>query len=79
MLQEVAEADAKQAAAMKELQAKGVQIKEWSPEILKALEEKWLEVVKEETAKSPAFKEIWDSYTKFRAEYAVWRKVGYLK
>ena len=31
MLDEVAEADAKQSAAMKELQSKGVQIKTWSP------------------------------------------------
>ena len=30
-------------------------------EILKALEEKWQEVVKEETAKSPEFKEVWES------------------
>jgi TRAP-type mannitol/chloroaromatic compound transport system substrate-binding protein len=79
MLDEVAEADAKQAAAMKELQSKGVQIKEWSPEILKAMEEKWHEVVKEETAKSPAFKEVWESYSKFRAEYAIWKRYGYLK
>jgi len=79
MLDEVAEADAKQAAAMKELQAKGVQIKKWSPEILKALEEKWNEVVKEETAKSPAFKEVWESYSKYRADYAIWREHGYMK
>ncbi|MEQ1718615.1 MAG: TRAP transporter substrate-binding protein [Hyphomicrobium sp.] len=79
MLDEVSEADAKQAGAMKELQAKGVQIKEWSPEILKDLETKWQEVVKEETAKSPAFKEVWESYSKFRAEYAIWKRYGYMK
>ena len=78
MLDAVAESDAKQSAAMKELESKGVQFKTWSPEILKAMEEKWHEVVKEETAKSPAFKEVWASYSKFRAEYAIWKKYGYL-
>ncbi len=79
MLDEVAQADALQSAAMKELQKKGVNIKTWSPEILKALEVKWAEVVKEESAKSPAFKEIYASYEKFRADYAIWQQNGYLK
>jgi TRAP-type mannitol/chloroaromatic compound transport system substrate-binding protein len=77
MLDAVAQSDAKQAAAMKELQSKGVQFKKWSPEIMKTLHEKWLEVVKEETAKSPAFKEVWESYSKFRAESAAWGEYGY--
>jgi TRAP-type mannitol/chloroaromatic compound transport system substrate-binding protein len=79
MLDEIAEADAKQSAAMKELQAKGVQIKMWSPAIIKALEEKWAEVVKEESAKSENFKKVWASYSKFRAEYALWKQHGYMK
>jgi len=79
MLQEVAEADSKQSAAMKELQSKGVQIKKWEPAILKSLEEKWLEVVKEESAKSENFKKVWESYSKFRADYAIWREHGYMK
>ncbi len=79
MLDEVAEADAKQAGAMKELQGKGVNIKTWDPKILKALEAKWEEVIVEESAKSPAFKEVYASYAKFRAEYAIWRENGYLK
>ena len=79
MLDEIAEADSKQSAAMKELQSKGVIIKKWSPEILKALEEKWAEVVKEESAKSENFRKVWDSYSKFRAEYAIWREHGYMK
>ncbi len=79
MLDEVAEADSKQSAAMKELQSKGVNIKTWPPEILKVLEEKWGEVVKEKSAKSPAFKATWNSYSKFRTDYALWRENGYLK
>ena len=64
---------------MKELQSKGVQIKKWDPAIVKALEEKWLEVVKEESSKSENFKKVWESYSKFRADYAIWREHGYMK
>jgi TRAP-type mannitol/chloroaromatic compound transport system substrate-binding protein len=79
MIQELAEGEAKQFGAMKELQEKGVQIKKWSPEILKALESKWQEVVEEESAKSENFKKVWASYSKFRKDYAIWRDHGYMK
>ncbi|MGE0699376.1 MAG: TRAP transporter substrate-binding protein, partial [Hyphomicrobiaceae bacterium] len=79
MVVEYAEAEAKQFGAMKELQSKGVQIKKWPPEILKAMESKWDEVVKEESAKSENFKKVWASYSKFRADYAIWREHGYMK
>jgi TRAP-type mannitol/chloroaromatic compound transport system substrate-binding protein len=79
MLQELAEAEAKQFVAMNELKSKGVQIKRWSPEVLKSLREKWEEVVKEESAKSENFKKVYASYSKFREEYAIWREHGYLK
>ena len=79
MLQELAEGEALQFGAMKELQAKGVIFKKWSPEILKALEVKWQEVVTEESAKSEAFKKVWASYSDFRKNYAIWRDLGYMK
>jgi TRAP-type mannitol/chloroaromatic compound transport system substrate-binding protein len=79
MLQELAEGEALQFGAMQELKAKGVQFRKWSPEILKALEAKWDEVAKEESAKSENFKKVWDSYSKFRANYAIWREHGYMR
>ena len=79
MVTEYAEAEAKQFGAMNELKAKGVNIKRWSPEILKAMEVKWEEVVKEESAKSENFKKVWESYSKFRKDYAIWKDHGYLK
>lgn len=79
MLQEFAEAEALQFGAMKELQAKGVQFKTWSPEIMATLEAKWLEVVQEESAKSENFKKVWASYSEFRKNYKVWADYGYLK
>ncbi len=79
MLDEFSEGEAKQFAAMKELQSKGVIIKKWGPEFISAFEEKWQEVVKEESAKSPSFAKVWASYAKFREEYKVWREHGYMK
>ncbi len=79
MLEEFTEGEAKQYGAMQELVAKGVQIKKWSPEIMKALEEKWDEVVKEQSASSENFRKVWASYSKFRADYAIWREHGYMK
>jgi TRAP-type mannitol/chloroaromatic compound transport system substrate-binding protein len=79
MLQELAESEGLQFGAMQELKNKGVQFRKWPPEILKALEAKWMEVVAEESAKSANFKKVWDSYAKFRANYAIWRDLGYMK
>jgi TRAP-type mannitol/chloroaromatic compound transport system substrate-binding protein len=57
----------------------GVKIMHWSPEILQAYEKAWNEVVAEQSAKNPNFKKTYDSYSKFRADFAIWREHGYLK
>jgi TRAP-type mannitol/chloroaromatic compound transport system substrate-binding protein len=76
----IAEGEATQFRAMTEMRDKhGVQIKRWSPEIMAALEKAWKEVIAEESASSPNFKRVYESYSKFRAEYAIWRDHGYLK
>jgi TRAP-type mannitol/chloroaromatic compound transport system substrate-binding protein len=76
----VAEGEATQFKAMREMQDKhGVQIKAWSPEIMAALQKNWNEVIAEESAANPNFKKVWESYSKFRADYAIWREHGYLK
>ena len=75
----IAEGEAIQWKAMKEMRDKnGVKIMRWSPEIMKAYEKAWLEVAAEESAKSPNFKKAWDSYSKFRADFSLWREYGYL-
>jgi TRAP-type mannitol/chloroaromatic compound transport system substrate-binding protein len=68
-----------QGPAMKELQSKGVNLMTWSPEFLKAFEKGWQEVAAEQAQKSPEFKKAWDSLSKYRAQYDVWRERGYLK
>jgi TRAP-type mannitol/chloroaromatic compound transport system substrate-binding protein len=76
----IAEGEATQWKAMTEMRDKnGVQIKQWSPEIMAAIHKAWDDVVKEESAANPNFKKVYDSYAKFRADYAIWREHGYLK
>ncbi len=75
----LAEGEAIQAKALIELKEKGVQIHRWPQEILDVLEEKWNEVAAEDAARDANFKRVWESYSKFREEYAVWQELGYLK
>jgi TRAP-type mannitol/chloroaromatic compound transport system substrate-binding protein len=79
MLEQFAEGEAKQHAALKDLQGKGVTLHYWPNEILQAFHKTWLEVAEEQAAKSPEFKKTWDSYSKFRADYKLWRDHGYLR
>ncbi len=75
----LAEGEAIQGKAIKELQEKGVILHKWSPEMLDVFKEKWDEVVAEESAADAKFKLAWDSLQAFRAEYSVWKDYGYLK
>jgi TRAP-type mannitol/chloroaromatic compound transport system substrate-binding protein len=75
----IAHGEAAQFAALKEMEAKGTIMKKWSPEFLAAFEKAWNEVAEEEAASNPNFKKVHDSYSKFRADYAVWRENGMLK
>jgi len=70
--------EAKQFKAMKELQAKGVEIVRWSDDDLAKLEAAWNEVIQEEVAKDPLFKRVYENYSKFRADYKIWKDNGYL-
>lgn len=74
----IAEGAAIQASALRELRAKGVTIRTWPKDVLKALRGAWAEVVKEEIAVDPTFKKVWDSLSSFRAEYATWKRIEYL-
>ncbi|MCB1814343.1 MAG: ABC transporter substrate-binding protein, partial [Candidatus Competibacteraceae bacterium] len=49
------------------------------PEFIEAFRQAWDETAAEEAAKDENFKRIYDAYTAFRAEYAKWGDVGYLK
>jgi TRAP-type mannitol/chloroaromatic compound transport system substrate-binding protein len=73
MREMIAEGEAAQWKAMQELQAEGVVLKRWSPEILVAFESAWKEVVAEEISKSERFRKTWVSFSSFRKNYAIWR------
>lgn len=78
--QTMAEGEAAQWKAIKEMQEKGgVQIKKWPPEMIEAFEKAWNEVAAEESQKNSNFKKVWESYTAFRGGYALWRDYGYLQ
>lgn len=77
--QTIAEGEALQWKAMKEMQAAGVQIRRWPPEIIAAMESAWNEVVAEEAAANPNFRRVYESYDRFRRDYAIWHEHGYLK
>lgn len=73
-----AEGEAIQFAALKELQEKGVNIKKWSPEMLATMKGAWEEVAAELSADDANFKMAYESLQEFRANYKIWKDIGYL-
>lgn len=71
-------AESLQFKALHELQAKGVKLHRWPPEMLAAFHEAWQEVAAEQAAEDPDFKRAWDSLQAFRADYQIWKELGYL-
>ena len=72
----LAEGEAGQYAALKELQSQGVIIQRWSGEILEALNKAWIEVAKEEAKADRDFKRVWKSLSMFREDYAIWQELS---
>lgn len=75
----ISEGEALQADAMAALEAKGVQIHKWSPEILNALRQAWQKVARDLAASDPEFARVWASLQAFREKYKGWADRGYLK
>lgn len=79
-LEVLAEAEAKQGAAMRELEEeKGVQVHTWSPEMLGEFRAAWDEVVSELSAEDEMFKKTIESVNAFVDEYNRWGERAYLK
>tara|TARA_R110002167_G_scaffold156583_3_gene351312 strand:- start:2 stop:1057 length:1056 start_codon:yes stop_codon:yes gene_type:complete len=76
---ELAEGEALQPAAMIANIKDGVKNMTWPPEVLDKLRGAWEEVLAEEIASNPDVKKLWDSYSKFHADYKIWGDVAYLK
>jgi TRAP-type mannitol/chloroaromatic compound transport system substrate-binding protein len=75
----IAGGEAAQWRAMREMQAQGVQIRRWPPEIIAAMESAWNEVAMEESERNPNFRRVYESYMKFRRDYGIWHEHAYLR
>ena len=76
---ELADGEALQSAAMLANEKDGVKNMTWPDEILSELRTAWADVLQEEIAANPDVKRLWESYSKFNAEYKIWGERGYLK
>ena len=75
---QLAEGESIQGKALAEMEAAGVTIHKWPPEMLDTFRTAWGEVVEEEVAANPDFKKAWESLSQFREQYAKWKDLGYL-
>jgi len=75
----LAEGEAIQFEALQELEANGVTIHQWPPEVLAELEAAWEEVLAELVAEDEDFARVWASLSEFRGNYKKWKDLGYLK
>ncbi len=75
----MAQGEVIQLEPLAEMVASGAIIRTWSDEMLDAFEGAWEEVVVEKSAADADFKRVWEHIQAFRAEYATWSDLGYLK
>jgi len=75
----ISEGEALQADAIAKLEAVGVEIHTWTPEILAALRTAWEKVATDLAANDPQFALVWQSLQDFRTKYKAWASRGYLK
>jgi TRAP-type mannitol/chloroaromatic compound transport system substrate-binding protein len=74
----LAESEAAQFEALQRLQKHGVKLHRWPPEMLAAFKAAWQEVAAEQAAEDADFKRAWESLQAFRADYKIWKDLGYL-
>jgi TRAP-type mannitol/chloroaromatic compound transport system substrate-binding protein len=75
-----AETEAMNPQAMLEMKSKyGVTNRRWEDADLAVLEQAWLDVLKEESAKDALFKKVADDYLEFRKTYKLWGDAQALK
>ncbi|WP_208999436.1 TRAP transporter substrate-binding protein [Pannonibacter phragmitetus] len=60
------------AEAVKGFEAKGVQVRQFPPEVLEAIKTKVDEVMKEQSEKDADFKRVWESVSAYRASTEAW-------
>lgn len=71
--------EALQFEALQEIEAKGVTIHTWSPEVLAGLKKAWDEVAVDLAKDDADFARVWASLQDFRKKYKIWSDRGYIK
>jgi TRAP-type mannitol/chloroaromatic compound transport system substrate-binding protein len=79
IVRNLAEGEASQVAALKEIEANGVQLHRWPEEMLDAFEAAWDEVVAELRTEDEDFERTWASLQAFRSDYQRWKELGHLE
>ncbi len=72
----LAEGEALQFGALRELTAKGVKIRRWPSPIMAAFRSAWADVAKEQSGGDATFRRVWDSLSKFRKNYSTWGELA---
>ncbi|SDR45670.1 TRAP transporter substrate-binding protein [Pseudovibrio sp. Tun.PSC04-5.I4] len=79
MTDSFAEGEAIQHEAMIDnIENNGVQIKQWSPEMLDVFRATWNDVAKEEAANDPFFAKVLTDMNQFRDNYKIWKENAFL-
>ena len=72
----LAEGEALQYEALKELTKKGVKIHRWPDAILNEIQQAWIKVAAEQSAADAKFSRVWQSLSAFRKDYAIWQELS---
>ncbi len=79
MTDSFAEGEALQFTAMQDnVEKYGVEIRQWSPEMLQLFHDTWIEVAAEESANDPFFAEVYQDLNTFRENYNLWKTNAFL-
>jgi TRAP-type mannitol/chloroaromatic compound transport system substrate-binding protein len=70
----MAEYDFKNPTALRRLVGNGVKLHAYSTELLRAAQEAAFDLYSEESDKNPAFKKMYESWSKFRSEQQLWHR-----
>ena len=70
----MAEYDFKNPPALRRLVGSGVKLHAYSTELLKAAQDAAFDLYAEEAAKNPAFRKIYESWSKFRTDVMLWHR-----
>ena len=68
--------EVQQGQALANMKEQGVEVHTWSEEIMAAYKKATDEVMAEEAAKDERFAKVYESYTRFRAQYAEWARLS---